>query len=58
MTDGLNLMTWNVRYFGHGTGGVRANSIYDGETYDATLEVDGWARPGAVAPGDSPMSER
>lgn len=37
-----------------GTGGVRANSIYDGETYDATLEVDGWARPGAVAGEWSP----
>ncbi|MFC8037951.1 family 78 glycoside hydrolase catalytic domain [Paenarthrobacter sp. NPDC057355] len=28
------------------TGGVRANSIYDGETFDARLESDGWARPG------------
>ncbi|GAB3812578.1 glycoside hydrolase family 78 protein [Tessaracoccus terricola] len=31
-----------------GTGGVRANSIYDGETYDATLEQPGWCRPGTT----------
>jgi alpha-L-rhamnosidase len=29
-----------------GAGAVRANSIYDGETYDARLEPDGWNRPG------------
>ncbi|ABS04008.1 alpha-L-rhamnosidase [Kineococcus radiotolerans] len=29
-----------------GTGGVRANSIYDGETYDAGLEPEGWCAPG------------
>ncbi|MFB9443336.1 glycoside hydrolase family 78 protein [Dactylosporangium vinaceum] len=28
------------------TGAVRANSLYDGETYDARLEPDGWPRPG------------
>ena len=27
-------------------GGVRANSIYDGETFDARLEPSGWAAPG------------
>lgn len=26
------------------TGPYRENDIYDGETYDATLEMDGWAR--------------
>ena len=29
-----------------GTGGLLANSIYDGEEFDATLEPDGWDRPG------------
>jgi alpha-L-rhamnosidase len=29
-----------------GTGGLRANSIYDGEEYDATLEPAGWDSPG------------
>ena len=33
--------------FSTGTGGVRANSIYDGEAYDATLEQQGWAEAGA-----------
>ncbi|RXZ72530.1 glycoside hydrolase family 78 protein [Agromyces albus] len=28
-----------------GTGAVLANSIYDGETYDARLEPAGWTRP-------------
>lgn len=28
------------------TGGLRANSIYDGEDYDATLEPVGWDSPG------------
>ncbi|MFF2842468.1 glycoside hydrolase family 78 protein [Paenarthrobacter sp. NPDC057981] len=28
------------------TGGVRANSIYDGETFDARLEPVGWTLPG------------
>lgn len=32
--------------FRAGTGGVRANSIYDGETFDARLEPDGWDAPG------------
>ncbi|MBD7996714.1 family 78 glycoside hydrolase catalytic domain [Arthrobacter sp. Sa2CUA1] len=32
--------------FRAGTGGVRANSIYDGEEFDARLEPDGWDRPG------------
>lgn len=27
-------------------GGVRANSIYDGETFDARMEADGWDLPG------------
>lgn len=29
-----------------GTGAVRANGLYDGETYDARLEPDGWSSPG------------
>lgn len=29
-----------------GAGAVLANSIYDGETYDARREPDGWAEPG------------
>ncbi|VXB52629.1 Alpha-L-rhamnosidase [Arthrobacter sp. 9V] len=29
-----------------GTGAVLANSIYDGETYDAQLEPAGWSEPG------------
>jgi alpha-L-rhamnosidase len=29
-----------------GTGGSRSDSIYDGETFDARLEPDGWSRPG------------
>jgi len=32
--------------FRAGTGAVLANSIYDGETYDARLEPDGWASAG------------
>lgn len=32
--------------FRAGTGGVRANSIYDGESFDARLEPDGWDRAG------------
>jgi alpha-L-rhamnosidase len=32
--------------FRSSTGGVLANSIYDGETYDARLEPDGWDRAG------------
>ncbi|MCB0044490.1 MAG: glycoside hydrolase family 78 protein [Caldilineaceae bacterium] len=28
------------------TGPIRVSSIYDGETYDARLEMDGWAVPG------------
>lgn len=32
--------------FRAGTGGVRANGIYDGEEFDARLEPDGWDRPG------------
>lgn len=33
--------TWQV-----GTGGLRAASIYDGETYDARLDRPGWDQPG------------
>lgn len=32
--------------FRAGTGGVCANSLYDGETFDATLEPTGWDQPG------------
>ncbi|MEU4160870.1 glycoside hydrolase family 78 protein [Actinoplanes sp. NPDC026670] len=32
--------------FRTGTGAVLANSLYDGETYDARLEPDGWNHPG------------
>jgi alpha-L-rhamnosidase len=32
--------------FRAGTGGVRENSIYDGETFDARLEPGGWDRVG------------
>ncbi|MGO4435676.1 family 78 glycoside hydrolase catalytic domain, partial [Paenarthrobacter sp. RAF9] len=32
--------------FRAGTGAVLANSIYDGETYDARLEPFGWDKPG------------
>ncbi|MEU4420274.1 glycoside hydrolase family 78 protein [Actinoplanes sp. NPDC024001] len=32
--------------FRAGSGAVRANSLYDGETYDARLEPRGWDRPG------------
>jgi alpha-L-rhamnosidase len=32
--------------FRAGTGGVRENSIYDGETFDARLEPRGWDSPG------------
>ena len=32
--------------FRAGTGAVLANSIYDGETYDARLEPVGWDKPG------------
>ncbi|WP_345800501.1 family 78 glycoside hydrolase catalytic domain [Microbacterium sp. AZCO] len=32
--------------FRAGTGGVRENSIYDGETFDARLEPQGWDRAG------------
>ncbi|SEG92697.1 alpha-L-rhamnosidase [Thermomonospora echinospora] len=34
------------RAFTTSTGAVLANSLYDGETYDARLEPDGWSRPG------------
>jgi alpha-L-rhamnosidase len=33
------------------TGPVTMNSIYDGESYDARRELDGWCAPGAL-PGD------
>ncbi len=33
--------TWQV-----GTGGLRASSIYDGESYDARLDRAGWNQPG------------
>ncbi|MDA0182677.1 family 78 glycoside hydrolase catalytic domain [Solirubrobacter phytolaccae] len=33
--------SWQV-----GTGGLRASSIYDGETYDARLDRAGWDQPG------------
>jgi alpha-L-rhamnosidase len=36
-TDG----SWRV-----GSGGVRANSLFDGETFDARLEPAGWSSPG------------
>ena len=46
-----------------GEGGVRANSIYDGETFDARREAFGWASPGfddgawsAVEPVDWDLS--
>jgi alpha-L-rhamnosidase len=29
-----------------GSGGLRANSLFDGETFDARLELDGWCSPG------------
>ena len=32
--------------FRAGTGGVRANSLYDGEDFDARLESDGWDQSG------------
>ena len=49
--------------FRAGTGGLRANSIYDGEDFDARLEPVGWDRPGfddahwgAVAQLDWPVA--
>lgn len=38
--------TWKVRQ-----GPIVADSIYDGETYDARLETPGWDRPGFVDAG-------
>ncbi|MCB9742833.1 MAG: endonuclease/exonuclease/phosphatase family protein [Alphaproteobacteria bacterium] len=40
MTDGLNLMTWNVRYFGHGTGGVRATEAWIRRVAEAIAALD------------------
>jgi alpha-L-rhamnosidase len=37
-----------------GTGAVRANGLYDGETYDARLEPDGWHRAGFDDSGWAP----
>lgn len=39
-----------------GTGGVRGNGIYDGETYDARLEPAGWNRPGFDATDWAPAN--
>ncbi|MFN2539795.1 MAG: family 78 glycoside hydrolase catalytic domain, partial [Mycobacteriales bacterium] len=33
--------TWRA-----GVGGVRANSLFDGEAFDARLEPEGWSQPG------------
>ena len=38
-----------------GTGGVRANSLFDGELFDARLEPDGWAAPGFDDAGWAPV---
>ncbi|GAA3383484.1 glycoside hydrolase family 78 protein [Cryptosporangium minutisporangium] len=41
--------------FRAGLGGVGANGIYDGETYDARSEPLGWSRPGFDDSGWSPV---
>lgn len=45
ITDG----TWNTS-----GGAVVSSDIYNGETYDATLEMPGWNRPGFNQPSFSP----
>ena len=40
--------------FRAGTGGVRSNSIYDGETFDARLEPDGWDAAASMTPTGAP----
>ena len=40
--DGTRRSSASDTDFRAATGGVRSNSIYDGETYDARLEPDGW----------------
>lgn len=44
-TDGTYAIVTNEE-FRASSGGVRENSIYDGETFDANLEPIGWAAPG------------
>jgi hypothetical protein len=36
------------------TGAILANSLYDGETYDARLHPTGWSEPGFDDTGSSP----
>jgi len=43
--DGRTIVTTDTD-FRVGTGAVRANSIYDGETYNAAREVRGWSEAG------------
>lgn len=38
-----------------GTGPILMSGIYDGETYDARLEREGWSRPGFDARGWAPV---
>jgi alpha-L-rhamnosidase len=38
-----------------GTGGVRENGLYDGETYDARLEPEAWSRAGFDATAWQPV---
>lgn len=42
--------------FSVGTGAVRANGIYAGETFDARLEQDGWNQPGFSGEGWTPAT--
>jgi len=44
--DGRTEVVGSGTAFRAGTGGVRANSIYDGEDFDARLEPAGWDSPG------------
>ena len=39
-------------------GPIRANNEYDGETYDARLENDGWCKPGFTDAGWKTRSSR
>jgi alpha-L-rhamnosidase len=44
--DGTGQIVVTDRSWRAGTGPILASDLYDGETHDARLELDGWAEPG------------
>lgn len=53
--DGATEVIRSDERFLTSTGGVRENSIYDGEHFDARLEPTGWDRPGSDTDGWEPV---